>query len=282
MKLVKIKGQLVDFSKPKIMGIINVSPDSFYVNSRKNTIKEVLNEIEKQLQEGADFIDIGAMSSRPQANYLSENEEFERIKPIVLAIEREFPNALFSVDTFSSTVTKFVLDHGVGIINDISAFQFNEKLFEVLASYKPCYILMHNNNDFQKMHNSFQYESIFKECLKFFTEKLVLLKENNINDVIIDLGFGFAKNLDQNYSLFQFIKEFTILNRPILVGVSRKSMIYKLLEIDIEDSQNGSTVLHTLALLKGAKILRVHDVAPAKEVIKIFEKLNLFSDIHHK
>ena len=266
--LIRVKDKLLDLSTPKVMGIVNCTLDSFYSGSRKKTEKEVLNQVEKHLNEGADIIDLGGYSSRPGAQEIDTKEEISRVIPFIKQIKKEF-NTTISLDTFRSEVARQGLEEGVDIINDISAWEIDHQLLEVVSKYKCPYILMHMKGTPSTMQNKTQYANIFNEVIHFLSEKLAILQQKGINDVIIDPGFGFGKNLEQNYELLNNLSAFNILNKPILAGISRKSMIYNKLETTPELSLNGTTVLNTIALKNGASILRVHDVKEAVECIRL-------------
>lgn len=267
----RIGDKLIDLSTPIVMGILNITPDSFYSKSRATNEKEILLKVGEMLQDGASIIDIGGYSSRPGAENISQKEELKRIAPVLESVRKTFPEAIFSLDTFRSEIAAFGLESGIDIINDISGFSIDEKLPEVIARYKAPYILMHMRGTPQTMQNHTDYNNIFKEMVYYFTEKINILQENGINDIIIDPGFGFSKTMEQNYFLLNNLQHFQLLNKPILAGLSRKSMIYKKLGITAEESLNGTIALNTLALSKGAKILRVHDVKEAVELIKIMQ-----------
>lgn len=267
----RIGDKLIDLSTPIVMGILNITPDSFYSKSRATNEKEILLKVGEMLQDGASIIDIGGYSSRPGAENISQKEELKRIAPVLESVRKTFPEAIFSLDTFRSEIAAFGLESGIDIINDISGFSMDEKLPEVIARYKAPYILMHMRGTPQTMQNHTDYNNIFKEMVYYFTEKINILQENGINDIIIDPGFGFSKTMEQNYFLLNNLQHFQLLNKPILAGLSRKSMIYKKLGITAEESLNGTIALNTLALSKGAKILRVHDVKEAVELIKIMQ-----------
>jgi dihydropteroate synthase len=265
-------GKLIDLSVPKVMGVINITPDSFYSGSRKPGVEEALRQAEKMLAEGADFLDIGAYSSRPGADDISAEEETGRLLPVVEAISSKFPEAIISVDTFRAEVADAAVKAGAHIINDISGGQLDEKMFATVAKLKVPYILMHMKGTPQNMNQMAKYDDIFTEVLDYFAQKIHQLKHLGVHDVIIDPGFGFAKMSEHSYALMSRLQEFAILELPVLVGVSRKRMIYKLLGGGTaEDALNGTTALNAIALTKGANILRVHDVKEAVETIKIFQ-----------
>jgi dihydropteroate synthase len=271
---INCKGQLIDLSTPKVMGILNVTPNSFFDGGKYRNNSEILFQVEKMLIEGATFIDIGAYSSKPNAEFVSEEEEISRIIPVINLILRHFPETILSIDTFRSEVAKASIENGAAIINDISAGHLDDKMLEVIGKYNVPYIMMHMRGTPQTMQTLTVYEDIVKEMLFYFSERIAKARSFGINDLIIDPGFGFAKKLDQNYEVFQKTELFKMLDLPLLVGISRKSMIYKTLNTSIEEALNGTTILNTLALTKGAKILRVHDVKEAMECVTLFNKIN--------
>ena len=272
---INCKGLLVDLSTPKVMGILNVTPNSFFDGGKYKNETEILSQVEKMLLDGATFIDIGAYSSKPNAEFVSEQEEISRIVPVVNLILKHFPETIISIDTFRSQVAKASIESGAAIINDISAGSLDEKMFEIIAKYNVPYIMMHMRGNPQTMQTLTNYEDIVKEMLFYFSEKVAMARSFGINDLMIDPGFGFAKTITQNYEVFLKMELFNMLELPLLVGISRKSMIYKTLETTIENSLNGTTVLNILAMTKGAKILRVHDVKEAMECVTLFNKINL-------
>lgn len=269
---INCKGQLIDLSTPKVMGILNITPNSFYDGGKFTLSENVLSHVEKMLSEGATFIDIGAYSSKPNSDFVSEEEEFKRILPVVKSILKHFPNALLSIDTFRSGIATTCIDNGAAIINDISAGNLDKKMLDVIASYNVPYIMMHMRGTPQTMQSLTSYENIVKEILFYFSEKVNKARSLGINDLIVDPGFGFAKTLEQNYEILSNLSLFKILDLPILSGVSRKSMVYKPLGLTADEALNGTTVLNTIALTKGANILRVHDVKEAVECVKLFER----------
>ncbi|MDD6210095.1 MAG: dihydropteroate synthase [Bacteroidales bacterium] len=271
---INVKGKLMDFSTPKIMGILNVTPDSFYAGSRKNTEKEIYTRIEQILKEGADIIDIGGYSSRPGAADINPDEEMFRLSVALKILQKDYPDTIISIDTFRSEIAKACVEnYGAAIINDISGGMIDEKMFDTVAELKVPYVLSHIKGTPATMTTQCQYDDLLKELILYFSEKINQLYRLGVNDILLDPGFGFAKNLDQNYRLMKNLNNLSLLELPILVGISRKRMIYQLLEISPEESLNGSTVLHTYALIQGASILRVHDVKEAAEAIKIIQKL---------
>lgn len=272
---INCNGNLIDLATPKVMGILNVTPNSFFDGGKHTNENEILNQVEKMLSEGATFIDVGAYSSKPKAEFVSEKEELERILPVIQSILKQFPEAILSVDTFRSEVARVCIENGAAMINDISAGSLDENMFEVIAKYKVPYIMMHMRGTAQTMQSLTNYDNIVKEMIFYFSEKVAKATSLGITDLILDPGFGFAKTLEQNYEVLQNIKLFQMLELPILVGVSRKSMIYKVLNSNPNDALNGTTVLNTIALMKGAKILRVHDVKEAVECIKLIQNLHI-------
>jgi len=265
----RLKDKLFDLSKPKVMGIINCTPDSFYTKSRITSDKSLLLQVEKLCLEGVDIIDIGGYSSRPGADEISINIEIERVLPAIQAIKKEFPEIPISLDTFRSEVAKIGLENGISILNDISGWSIDPELFKVLEKYKCPYILMHMKGTPSTMQSDTNYDNIYTSITSYFSKKISELKSIGINDVIVDPGFGFSKTLEQNYILLNQLNELKILGKPILAGISRKSMIYKKLGIDSSEALNGTTILNTFSLIKGASILRVHDIKEAKEIIQL-------------
>jgi dihydropteroate synthase len=272
---INCKGQLIDLSIPKVMGILNVTPNSFYDGGKYNNESELLSQVEKMLIDGATFIDIGAYSSKPNAAFVSEEEELARIIPVVQLILKHFSQAVISIDTFRSEVAKVCIENGAALINDISAGNLDDAMFKVIAKYNVPYIMMHMRGTPQTMQSMTHYDDIVKEILFYFSEKVNKARGLGINDLIIDPGFGFAKTIDQNYEVLQKVALFKILELPLLVGISRKSMIHKVLDTNAKEALNGTTVLNTIALSKGANILRVHDVKEAVECIQLWNKMNL-------
>ena len=269
---INCKGKLIDLTSPKVMGIINVTPNSFYDGGKYKTTTDVLNNTEVMLTAGATFIDIGGYSSKPGAEIINEKEEISRVLPIVKEIIKEFPQALLSIDTFRSAVAEQCIEAGAAIINDISAGKFDSKILEIVAAAQVPYVMMHMKGTPQTMQGLAQYENILKEILFYFSERIAMARSYGINDIIVDPGFGFAKNIEQNYELMQKLQLLQILDLTLLIGVSRKSMVYKPLNSDATQALNGTTALHTIALSKGANILRVHDVKEAMECITLFNK----------
>jgi dihydropteroate synthase len=255
------------------MGILNITPDSFYDGGTLKSDKDILNRTEKMLLEGAAFIDVGAYSSRPGAEFVSLEEEKNRITPVLKTILNEFPETIISVDTFRAEVANKALNEGAAIINDISGSQLDNKMLEVIAKHKVPYIAMHMKGTPEKMMNDTNYSDLFKDLIFYFSKIISNARELGINDIIIDPGFGFSKTLEQNYELLKNLELFSILERALLIGVSRKSMIYKTLNNSPKDALNGTSILNTIAIQKGANILRVHDVKEAMECITLTNKL---------
>ena len=267
---INCKGQLIDLSTPKVMGILNVTPNSFFDGGKYKNESEIRSQVEKMLNDGATFIDIGAYSSKPNADFVSEAEELNRIVPIVNLILEHFPETLISIDTFRSEVAMACIENGAVLINDISAGNLDDKMLETIAKYNVPYIMMHMRGTPQTMQTMTNYENIVKEILFYFSEKIAKARSLGINDLILDPGFGFAKTIEQNYEVLQKFDLFSMLELPILAGFSRKSMIYKPLNSNAESALNGTTTLNTIGLIKGAKILRVHDVKEAMECVTLY------------
>lgn len=270
---INCKGHLIDLSKPRIMGILNVTPDSFYDGGKFRSDADILKQVEKMLTEGASFIDIGAYSSRPNADHISEEEELSRSIPVIQLLSKEFPDSLLSVDTFRSRIASEGISAGASLVNDISGGGMDQDMFEMIAKLQVPYILMHMEGTPQNMQQHVNYDDLVKDMIYYFSKKIFKLRQLGVNDLIIDPGFGFSKTLDQNYELLQKMQLFNTLGLPILAGLSRKSMLYKLLDTDASNALNATTVANSIALSKGAGILRVHDVKEAKETIMIFEKI---------
>lgn len=272
-KYVNVNGRLLDLSHPQIMGILNVTPDSFYAGCRAQTEIDIADRARKILEEGATIIDIGAYSSRPNAEHISTEEELRRLRPALEILNRNHPDAIISVDTFRAHVAEVcVKEYGVAIINDIASGEMDENMFDTVASLQVPYIMMHMQGTPQNMQLIPHYDNLLKEIFIYFAEKVQKLRDKGLNDIIIDPGFGFGKTVDHNYELMNHLEEFRLFELPLLVGISRKSMITKLLGITSDEALNGTTVLNTIALQKGADILRVHDVKEAVQALKIVEK----------
>lgn len=270
-----LNGKLYELSSPKVMGILNVTPDSFYAGSRKQTEEDIKSRCREIIEEGGDIIDIGAYSSRPDAEHISAEEEKRRLRTGLEILRNEYPEAIVSVDTFRADVAEMcVKEYNVNIINDISAGEMDKEMFNTVARLQVPYIMMHMKGTPQDMQKSPQYTSLMKEIFMYFSEKVYKLHEMGVNDLILDPGFGFGKTLEHNYELMNHLEEFSLFNLPVLVGISRKSMIYKLLGNTPSKALNGTTALNTIALLKGANILRVHDVKEAVETVRIVTTLN--------
>ncbi len=265
--------KLIDISSPKVMGILNITPDSFFDGGSYKNESDILQKVEKMLSEGATFIDVGAYSSRPGATHISEEEELQRIIPIIKLLVKHFPEIIISVDTFRSNVAKKTVEAGAAMINDISGGKMDENMFKTVADLQVPYIIMHMLGTPQNMQKNPTYEDVTKEVISFFAEQLFKLHQLKVNDVLIDVGFGFGKTIEHNYELLKNLSLFKNLDAPILVGISRKSMLYKPLEITPQLALNATTSANTIALLNGANILRVHDVKEAMEAIKIVEQL---------
>ena len=265
---IRVRDKLVDLSTPMVMGIVNVTPDSFYAKSRSESIKGVLKIVEKMLHEGVNIVDIGGYSSRPNAQNIDISEEINRVSPIIRAVRKEFGELNISLDTFRSEVARIGIENGADIINDISGFEIDHQIIDVVAHYKVPYVLMHMIGTPQNMTENTNYKNLFNDLILYFSTKIDFLKKKGVNDIILDPGFGFSKTIEQNYEILNFLEHLQLFNKPLLVGLSRKSMIYKKLGIRPEDSLPETIRLNKIALDKGASILRVHDVHEAFELIK--------------
>jgi dihydropteroate synthase len=272
---INCKGQLIDLTTPKVMGILNVTADSFYDGGQFTSDKIILAQVEKMLGEGATFIDIGGQSSKPNANDVSEEEELRRVIPAIEKITKEFPDSLLSIDTFRSKIAQESIAAGAAMINDISAGTLDDAMMQTIAQLQVPYIMMHMKGNPKTMQSLASYDDIVKEILFYFSQKVALARQLGINDLMIDPGFGFAKTIAHNFEVLQKLDLFQMLELPLLVGLSRKSMIYKTLETEAENALNGTSVVNTIALTKGANILRVHDVREAVECVKLYTKLAL-------
>lgn len=270
---INCKGNLIDLSVPKVMGIVNLTPDSFYDGGKCSTIDLILSQVEKMLIEGATFIDLGAYSSRPNAKHISTEEELSRILPIVKKLKIEFPEIILSIDTFRSQIANACIEEGAALINDISAGEMDKSMMETVGKLGVPYIIMHMKGTPQNMQENPEYENITHEVLHYFSKKIAAARSSKINDIIIDPGFGFGKTIAHNYQLTNELELFQNLDLPLLAGFSRKSMIYKTLNTNAKNALNGTTVLNTMALHKGAKILRVHDVKEAVECVKLMTQM---------
>lgn len=272
-KTLNIAGKLLDLSTPQVMGILNVTPDSFFSGSRVMQVEDAYKKAEKMLSEGATILDLGGHSTRPGADAVSEEEELKRVLPVVEMIRKRFPEAIISIDTFRSLVARQAVEAGAHIINDIAGGNLDSQMFETVASLNVPYILMHSRGTPQTMKSLNHYDDLVTDVLRELQAKIYQLHQLGVKDIMADMGFGFAKNADQNYILLRELQAFKALEVPLLIGVSRKSMIWRKLDISPEQSLNGSTVLNTIALLNGAHILRVHDVKEAVEVVKLIQLL---------
>ncbi|MDJ1468228.1 dihydropteroate synthase [Xanthocytophaga flava] len=268
-KTFNLRGRLWTLEQPVVMGIINSTPDSFYANSRMSSTDAALHRAERMLSDGASILDIGGYSTRPGAAEVEEQEEADRVAPVIEAIVKHFPEAIVSVDTFRASVAETAVRAGAVMVNDVSGGA-DERMFETVSRLDVPYILMHSKGTPQTMTQLTQYTDMLSEMLTFFITRLHMIRKSGIKDVILDVGFGFAKTIEQNYFLLKNLEHFHILELPMLVGISRKSMIYKRLNITPEESLNGTTVLNTLALSKGAQLLRVHDVKEAVDSVKLY------------
>ena len=270
---INCNGRLIDLSEPKIMGILNTTPDSFYDGGSNQSINLILEKVEKHLSEGADILDIGGYSTKPGAETISEQEEIDRTAPIIETIIKNHPELIISIDTFRGNVAHEAVKAGASIINDVSGWELDENMFAAIRDLKVPYILMHMKGTPQTMQKNAEYKDVTLEVNEYFAKKITQLKAAKINDIILDPGFGFAKTLEQNYELFSKMEALGFGDFPLLVGISRKSMIYKLFDTTPQEALNGTSVLNMVALQKGAKILRVHDVKAAKETLQIYNAL---------
>lgn len=273
------RGKIINLSEPVVMGILNITPDSFYSGSRYTREHQAIEQVQGMLQEGASIIDLGAASSRPGASLLGPEEEMQRLMPILRALIRQFPGAVFSIDTYNAATARRAVEEGAHMINDISAGAFDPEMFGTIARLKVPYIIMHTKGTPDNMQKNPSYEEVTREVAAYFSEKICQLRQLGIHDIILDPGFGFAKSIEHNYQLLQNLDFFRIFDLPLMVGVSRKGMIHRVLGIQAEEALNGTSVVNTIALLKGASILRVHDVKAAVEAIKICRIYNSQADI---
>lgn len=277
-KYINVNGKLLDLSSPKVMGILNLTPDSFYAESRKQTEQDIRIRTRQIIEEGGSIIDVGAYSSRPKAEHITPDEEMRRLRNGLQIINSEYPDAIISVDTFRADVARMcVEEYGVAIINDIAAGEMDENMFQMIARLKVPYIMMHMQGTPQNMQQNPHYENVVKEVMLYFATKIQQLRDLGAKDLIIDPGFGFGKTLEHNYELLEKLESFQLFDLPLLVGVSRKSMIYKLLGGTSEDALNGTSIINTISLLKGANILRVHDVKATSEAVQIVNAMNRFT-----
>ena len=266
---INCKGTLIDLASPKVMGILNITPDSFYDGGKYKDEVAILNQVDKMLTEGATFIDVGAYSSRPGAAHISEEEELKRILPVIDLLLKNFPEIILSIDTFRSKIAKETINAGAAIINDISGGTMDDNMFSTVANLQVPYILMHMLGTPQNMQQNPVYDDVVKDIISFFAKQIFELHQLQLNDIIIDMGFGFGKTIAHNYQILKDLRLFKSLDAPILAGISRKSMLYKTLDISAQEALNATTSANTIALLNGANILRVHDVKEAVEAVKI-------------
>ena len=269
---INIRGSLYDFSSPKVMGILNITPDSFYDGGKFKDDQKIKNHINKMINDGMDILDIGGYSSRPGASEVSISEELERVIPTLISIKKNFKNLIISIDTFRSEVAKASLIEGADIINDISAGVFDSKMMDVISKFNCPYILMHMKGNPRNMQNSPKYKHTAVEIIQFLAERIKVARKKNIVDIIVDPGFGFGKTVEHNFEILNNLENFKALDAPLLTGFSRKSMIFKTLKTTSDEALNGTSSVNTIALMKGANILRVHDVKEAKECIILYEK----------
>ena len=274
MMTINCKGKLIDFSTPRVMGILNTTPDSFFDGGSYKNETEIVEQVEKMLTEGATFIDVGGVSSRPGAKHISKEEELQRVVPIIELLVAHFPGIIISIDTFRSTVAKKAIEAGAALINDISGGKMDANMFKTVAELQVPYIIMHMLGTPQDMQQHPQYDDVTKEVISFFAEQIHHLQQLKVNDILIDVGFGFGKTIVHNYELLKNLALFKSLDAPILAGISRKSMLCKPLEITPKTALNATTSANTIALLNGANILRVHDVKEAMEAVKIVMQLS--------
>ena len=270
---INCNGRLIDLSEPKIMGILNTTPNSFYDGGSSESMDIILKKVEKHIADGADILDIGGYSTKPGAEEVSEEEELMRTIPVIEALIKKYPELIISIDTFRGSVARAAINAGASIINDVSGFELDEEMLPTIAELKVPYILMHMKGTPQNMQNNPTYKDISLEVNEYFAKKIATLRSLGINDIILDPGFGFAKTLEHNYELFSKMEVLGYNEFPILVGISRKSMIHKFFDTTPQEALNGTTALNMVALQKGAKILRVHDVKEAKETLKIYNAL---------
>jgi len=272
MQTITCKGFLINFSMPKVMGILNLTPDSFYDGGKLQSEGAILKQAEKMLHDGATFLDVGGYSSRPNAEEVSLTKELQRVVPVIENLIKQFPEAVLSIDTFRSEVAKHGVEAGAALVNDISAGLLDENMLATVAHLHVPYVMMHMRGTPQTMQALTTYKNVTQEVLYYFSGRIAAARKAGINDILADPGFGFAKTTDQNFELLSKLELFKNLDIPVLVGLSRKSMVYKTLGITPQEALNGTTALHTMALLKGASILRVHDVKEAIEVVKLVQR----------
>jgi len=271
---INIRGSLFDLRLPRVMGVLNITPDSFYSGSRVNGDAEILERASEMIESGADILDVGAYSSRPGAEDITEKEELERLIPALEILRREFPSAILSLDTFRSSIAETAIKHfGVDMINDISGGMLDDRMFDIIERYNVPYIIMHMKGNPQTMHINPVYNDLLAEIIRWFSARIQELVLRGVRDIIIDPGFGFGKTIDHNFILLNNLERFSVLELPLMVGLSRKSMIWKTLGISPDKSLNGTSILNTVALMKGASILRVHDVNGAVQAVKLLSRL---------
>lgn len=275
MKSINIYGKLLHFDTPKIMGIINLTPDSFHADSRQTDLIGIIPQIEKMLSEGADIIDIGAVSTRPNAQEISADEEKRRLFSVLPELCKQFPDTIFSIDTYRAEVAQEAVNCGVGIINDVSGGLLDESMVETIAKLQVPYVLMHMRGTPQTMGTLTQYDKFPEDVIAELAQQYHRFRQAGVNDIIIDPGFGFAKTIEQNFALFNTLEQFNCFSAPLLLGISRKKTIQKTLNVTAEEALNGTTFMHAIALQKGADILRVHDVKEAVECVKLFKQLKV-------
>lgn len=271
---INVDGNLIDLSVPKVMGILNITPDSFYDGGRFNNSTAIEEQVQKMVDEGVDIIDVGGYSTRPGAKDISESEEIERVLPVISSIKNKFPQVPISIDTFRSNVAEKALDEGAGIVNDVSGGELDPEMMDFVGEKEVPYIVMHMRGDPQTMSSLNKYENIVNDLVNYFQKKVITANLKGITDLILDPGIGFAKSIQQNYEILSNLDSFKVLERPLLIGLSRKSLIWKTLKIEPSEALNGTTTLNTIALLKGAGILRVHDIKEAKQVIALVNLIN--------
>lgn len=269
-KTLCLKGRLVSLEEPLVMGILNVTPDSFYDGGRHTSKTQLLKRAEEIINQGATFIDIGGYSSRPGAIAISEEEEADRVIPAIKSIARTFPDTFISIDTFRASIARKAVEEGACLVNDISGGSLDERMFETVSTLNVPYVLMHMRGTPQSMTKLTDYDDIVLDLIDYFQKKVFQLRSLGQKDILLDVGFGFAKTREQNYELLRKLNYFKVLELPLLVGLSRKSMVYKTLDIPVDDALNGTTIVNTIALCKGAAILRVHDVKEAVEAVKLY------------
>jgi len=274
MITINCKGKLIDFSTPRVMGILNITPDSFFDGGSYKNETEIVQQVEKMLTDGATFIDVGGYSSKPEAKHISEKEELQRVVSIIELLVTHFPEIIISIDTFRSTVAKKAIEAGAALINDISGGKMDVNMFKTVAELQVPYVIMHMLGTPQNMQQNPQYDDVTKDVISFFAEQIHQLHQLKVNDILIDVGFGFGKTIAHNYELLKNLALFKSVDAPILVGISRKSMLYRPLEITPKTALNATTSANTIALLNGANILRVHDVKEAMEAVKIVMQLS--------